>query len=213
MSLAETPHDPRAGKDDKREAIIAIAQETFARKGFAGTSMSEIAARLGGSKGTLYNYFKSKDELFVAVIVEKCRKIESLLNQADIEGGGDLRQTLTNFGEHFLELILSDESIGTYRLATAESPRFPHIGQAIYTSGVQPNHRRLAKFLEHARDLGQLRADANATVAAEHFFDLCTSDIHRRRLWNITQVPTEREIRDSVSNAIDTFMRAFGARA
>src|SRR5262249_42780889 len=155
--------------------------------------------------------FKSKDELFVAVIVEKCRKIEHLLNQADIDGGGDLRQTLANFGEHFLELILSDESIGTYRLATAEAPRFPPIRQAIYTSGVQPNHRRLAKFLAHAQELGQLRADADMTVAAEHFFDLCTSDIHRRRLWNITQEPTEAEIRENIANALDTFMRAFGA--
>jgi TetR/AcrR family transcriptional repressor of mexJK operon len=211
MTPVEVLNDPRTGKDDKREAIIAIAQEMFARKGFAGTSMSEIAAKLGGSKGTLYNYFKSKDELFVAVIVEKCRKIESLLNQADIEGGGDLRQTLTNFGEHFLELILNDESIGTYRLATAESPRFPHIGQAIYTSGVQPNHRRLARFLEHAQELGQLRADADVSVAAEQFFDLCNSDIHRRRLWNIAQQPTPEEIRKNTEHAVDTFMRAFGS--
>jgi AcrR family transcriptional regulator len=202
---------PKAGKDDRRDAIIAIAREAFAADGYAGTSMSSIAARLGGSKGTLYSYFKSKEELFIAVVQRKCQKILGMLNAAEIESGGDLRATLTNFGEHFLELILSDESIATFRLATAECARFPEIGRAIYNSGVRQNFRRMAEFLSHAREQGQLRSDADMEVAAEQFLDLCTAGIHRRRLWNITSAATPGEIRTNVANAVSTFMRAFGA--
>jgi hypothetical protein len=48
-------------------------------------------------------------------------------------------------------------------------------------------------------------------VAAEHFLDLCTAGIHRRRLWNISGTPTPKEIRTNIANAVSTFMRAFGA--
>ena len=51
-----------------RQLLIDVAREFFTERGYAGTSMSLIATRVGGSKGTLYNYFKSKEELFVAVI-------------------------------------------------------------------------------------------------------------------------------------------------
>ena len=68
--LASTD-SPRS--DAKRRAIIAVAREAFLARGYAATSMSEIAANLGGSKGTLYNYFRSKEELFGAFMVETCQ--------------------------------------------------------------------------------------------------------------------------------------------
>lgn len=208
--LIETGEAPKTGKDDRRDAIIAVAREAFAADGYAGTSMSSIAARLGGSKGTLYSYFKSKEELFIAVVQKKCAKILGMLNAAEIESGGDLRATLTNFGEHFVELILSDDSVATFRLATAECGRFPEIGRAIYNSGVRENHRRMEEFLAHAREQGQLRSDADVEVAAEQFLDLCLAGLHRKRLWNVIGSPTERDIRTNVANAVTTFMRAFG---
>jgi AcrR family transcriptional regulator len=210
MGAMESEICARAGKDDRRDAIIAIAQEVFAANGYAGTSMSLIAARLGGSKGTLYNYFKSKEELFVAVIERKCALIQQMLNDAAMESGGDLRGTLTNFGEHFVELLLSDESIETFRLATAEAARFPEIGRAIYQSGVRQSLRRTADFLERAKQAGQLQADTDVMVAAEQFHELCMAGVHRRRLWNVAK-PTAVEIRTNVANAVSTFMRAFGA--
>ena len=48
-------------------------------QGFAATSMSAIATRLGGSKGTLYNYFKSKEELFGAVVSRECAGLAASL--------------------------------------------------------------------------------------------------------------------------------------
>jgi len=209
--LAAGTHQARSAKDERRDAIISIGEESFVQNGFAGTSMSAIAARLGGSKGTLYNYFKSKEEFFIAVIEKKCAQIQSILTETEIESGADFRSALAKIGERFLELLLTDESISTHRLATAESERFPAIGRAIYESGVQPNQRRMRAFLEHAKIEGQLRSDADTAVAAEQFFDLCLSGVHRRRLWNVTRQPSKHEIRTTVANAVSTFMRAFGA--
>ncbi len=52
--------------------ILDAAAEVFLEEGFAAASMSAIAARVGGSKGTLYNYFRSKEELFEAYIQRHC---------------------------------------------------------------------------------------------------------------------------------------------
>src|SRR5262250_1044715 len=159
-----TSEPVKSAKDDRRDAIVAIAHTTFIENGYSGTSMSAIAARLGGSKGTLYNYFKSKEELFVAVVERKCAQILGMMSEAEIKSGGDLRATLADFGEHFLALVLNDENIAMFKLAVSESDRFPEIGQAIYNSGISQNLGRMTEFLRHAKDNGQLRSDADAAV-------------------------------------------------
>src|SRR3546814_15841215 len=58
-------HDKRG---ERRSAIVAIAQQAFSEQGFGGTSMSAIAARMGGSKATLWAYFPSKKDLFAAAL-------------------------------------------------------------------------------------------------------------------------------------------------
>ena len=66
------PAKSRLDRDARREAILDVAQDVFLEEGFAAGSMSTIAGRLGGSKGTLYNYFRNKDELFEAFVQRRC---------------------------------------------------------------------------------------------------------------------------------------------
>ena len=54
-------------KEEKKNRIIRAATQVFAQKGFAGTVMSDIAVQAGLGKGTLYEYFDSKEDLFFAV--------------------------------------------------------------------------------------------------------------------------------------------------
>ena len=61
------PRWQRRSEDRPRE-ICAAALEVFAEKGFAAAKLDEIARRAGVSKGTLYLYFKDKEELFRAVV-------------------------------------------------------------------------------------------------------------------------------------------------
>ena len=68
----------------------------------------------------------------------------------------------------------------------------------------------MAELLEHAKEAGQFRSDADVSVAAEQFTELCLAGIHRRRILNVTPCPTREEIRANVANAVSTFMRAYG---
>ena len=200
-------HGKEERRDDRRAAILDIAHAAFLADGYAATSMSTIAAKVGGSKATLYNYFSSKEELFDAVISNRCEQLQSMLYDAQIEGG-DLRSALQTFGERFLKLLLEEESIATYRLVMAECGRFPEIGRTMYNRGKKQGRARLAEYLDQAVAAGELR-DCDPILMAGYFFDLCMSGVHLRRLWNVEE-PTDEDVRANIARAVAIFFVAFG---
>jgi TetR/AcrR family transcriptional regulator, mexJK operon transcriptional repressor len=211
-TVMEAPILPKHGKDDRKDdrraAIIDIAREAFLADGYAATSMSTIAARVGGSKATLYNHFSSKEELFAAVVSKKCEQMESLLYAAQVESG-DFRSALQNFGEHFIALVLEEESVATYRMVMAESARFPELGRTFYDTGMKQGRARLAEYFEQATAEGILRR-CDSALMANYFFDLCMSGIHIRKLWNVQPPLSGENIRDNVERAIAIFLAVFG---
>lgn len=66
-----------ASTGNRREAIIAAAQEAFDAHGYAATTIDEVAAKAGISKGNVYNYFRSKEELFEQVFVAVVAGLET----------------------------------------------------------------------------------------------------------------------------------------
>ena len=208
--MLEQANPTKAGKDERRDAIVAVAKEVFAVNGYAGTSMSHVAARVGGSKATLYSYFKSKEELFAAV-VEEMRK-----DRQAVERCADRQRRRSKSGDHpfrgALRRAYSERRVGrNFPVGHSRGRAFPEIGQTIYNSGIRQNQRRIADFLEQAKDAGQLRSDTDVLSAAEQFTDLCLSGIHRRCLWNVPPPPGDDEIRANVARAVETFMRAYAA--
>ena len=118
----------RVKTDAKRRAILAAAGEAFREQGFAGTSMSAVARRIGGSKATLYRYFSSKEALFVAVM------FEAVLEHAEavfdtLRPSGDLRRTLERFGASLLALTLSEEALSVRRNSIAAGARSSGLGR------------------------------------------------------------------------------------
>lgn len=191
----------------KRETILAIAKNAFLTDGYADTSMSSIAARLGGSKGTLYNYFASKEELFSAVMRDHCSTVGHLMDHLTV-GDGGFEARLRRFGEGYLTLILTDEFLAIYRLVTAEAARFPEITAAFFEAGPNARKAELAQFFAQAMERGELRR-ADPQLAARQFFDLCRSDLHRLRLWAAIPPPTPAQISQAVSEASDAIMRLY----
>src|ERR1700759_1710691 len=121
MELTKT----RLDRDARRELILDVAQEVFLEEGFAGASMSAIAARLGGSKGTLYNYFESKEELLEAFVREQCTSFwETVFSCAG--DAAPVRELLTNVGEAFLRQLDRDV-IRFVRVLIGEAARIPEL--------------------------------------------------------------------------------------
>src|SRR5580693_3156847 len=139
----------RTGKDEKRAAILEVALEVFLAEGYAAASMSEISSRVGGSKATLYNYFPSKEDLFAAAVTARCEQWQAIIDEVEAEGG-ELRLALERLGARFLDLILADEAVATYRLVIAEAGRFPELGRIFYEAGPVRGSENIARFLVQA---------------------------------------------------------------
>ena len=208
MSSSPNAARVKPERDEKREHILKEAYAAFLSEGYAATSMSSIAVRVGGSKATLYNYFSSKEELFAAVIDEKCRDFQGMFLEMDVETA-DFGKVLTQLGERMLHMMLRDDSIATFRLITAESSRFPELGRAFYQSGRQKGKQMLADFFARAQRAGKLRL-GNPRDMAVLFIEACKGELVLLKAWNVNPRPSEKEIKATIATAVTVFLAAYG---
>ena len=199
----------RLDRDVRREAILEAAKEVFMEVGFAAASMSMIAARVGGSKGTLYNYFKSKEELFEAYIRSHCAwQFEAIM--ADfLMPGEDIRTVLLKLGRNLLTVGLSEIGLRNLILVVSEAHRAPEIGRAFYEAGPRTGAKRAAEGIAQAIADGRLRP-CDPLEAAHQFVGLCQNRMLKACLCNAMDRPSAEEIEKEVAAAVETFMAAFG---
>ena len=195
-------------RDERRDGILDVGRDCFLVDGYAATSMSSIATRLGGSKGTLYNYFKSKEELFEAVMQRQCGALAETLFDVTDDGEAP-RERLEHFASAFLKLLLTPESLGMHRVVVGESGRFPELGRMFYDMGPKVILTKIASYLSDLMDQGVMRR-ADPLVAAQQFKDLTISGVLQPRTWGVISGDmTDAEVEDQVNNAVDTFLRAY----
>jgi AcrR family transcriptional regulator len=200
---------PRLDRDARREAILDVASDVFLEEGYANASMSTIAARVGGSKGTLYNYFKNKEQLFAAYVVRHCAWQRDAMFGIESELG-DIREALIKVGRIYLSTVLSDFSIANFRVIVAEAQRTPEIGLAFYEAGPKSGTQLLGATLQRAVDGGQLKID-DPVHAAHQFIGLCQNRMLKARLCNAMSEPTSEEIDREVLPAVNVFLAAYGS--
>jgi AcrR family transcriptional regulator len=197
-----------ARREDRRDHILDVAQDCFLAEGYGATSMSTIAARLGGSKGTLYNYFKSKEELFDAFVRRSCARLACKLFDLASDESGDARERLVRLAQGFLTFLLSSDAMAVHRLVVGEGERFPELGRVFYTAGPSVVIGRIAELFAGMMDRGMLRR-ADPEVAAHQFKDLAISGVYQLRLWGVIGDPAPAEIAVRAETAVDTFLRAY----
>jgi AcrR family transcriptional regulator len=206
MQLTKTKLD----RDQRRELILDVAQGVFLEEGFANASMSTIAARLGGSKGTLYNYFKSKDELFNAYVERRCLWQDEIF-AAPLQHETP-EETLRRIAGAYLTRVLTDFNLRNFRLIAAEAERSPEIGRIFYDAGPRKGVERVAELLEGMAKQGHLDL-GDPEHAAHAFLGMTQNRYFKARLCNAIPELTRRQIEDEAAQAARTFLRAFGKRA
>jgi AcrR family transcriptional regulator len=199
----------RVRTEAKRSDIVDIAATVFLEQGFARASMSEIAARLGGSKTTLYGYFRSKEELFVEVVVaEALKELLPAFEEID-ENAADLRDALVPVGEKLVTFLLTPDAIAAHRMVMSEAGR-SNIGQLYYSNGRQRGLGYLAAFLERASKIGKIRP-CDFTIAATHLVALIESELLPPVYFGLARpAPSRLEVRQSVERAVEVFLSAYG---
>ena len=205
-SMMERNEAPAGGK---AESILTAAKRTFLAGGFGAVSMDTIAREAGVSKATVYAHFAGKEELFGAVIGRECERYLASFAVGELDPR-DVRASLTVLGRRFLELVLSPDGIALHRIISAEVTRFPMLGEVFWRAGPERQRVQIEAFLQSAAALGTLSFD-DTRLAAEQFLSLIRGEIQLRHLLRLEADADEPSIRDVVSGAVDTFVRAFAA--
>jgi AcrR family transcriptional regulator len=202
---------PAAGEDPaKREQILEGAHRVFMDMGYDASSMNDIAREAGVSKGTLYVYFKNKEDLFAAMVQRRKSRVFEKLQEA--LGDKPLIEGLHAFGITFAGYILSDEAVQAQRIVIGLLERMPDVTSSFFKVG--PNHGPmiLADFLKKQVDAGHLTPLGDAVFAARQFGDLCLAGLYRQRLFcELQAAPTAEMIEQNVATAIRMFLAIHGA--
>lgn len=198
----------------RREAIIDAAASVFLEMGYERTSMNEVTKRMGGSKATIYSYFPSKEDLFIAVVNRHATShladaVSELATYNEREV--DLRDILVRFGERMLMVLINDNTaLDVYRMVVAESGR-SNIGMMFYESGPRECLQTIATLMTFAMERGQLRA-ADPEIAALQLTALLTAETEIRLYQQSPEPLSAENIHLMVSRAVDTFMLGMAQR-
>lgn len=207
-NLAAPPCGRReASRRTRREAILDVAAQSFLEQGYAATTMSAIAAALGGSKGTLWSYFPQKEELFAAVLDRMIdafqQELVPILNSTD-----PVETALAKFCRHFLYKVTQAESLALHRLVVGEANRFPEIGRIFYARGPGRTRDQLGGYLVDAMERGLLRRD-DPQVAAMQLIGLCMSGCHMQLIMGVIDKVPDSMLEQDCHRALAMFLRAY----
>lgn len=201
----------RVRTDAKREAILEVASAVFMEFGFERTSMAEVAARVGGSKATLYGYFASKEDLFLEVGMRAAQRHFDPIFENLQHDTADLGQALRRFGERVLAVLCNPQSLAAMRMMVAQVGR-SEIAKRYYDEGPRQGEEKLAGYLQAAMDAGRMRR-ADPQVAALHLLGLLDAETVRRSLFEAIGVLSRAQIRQAVDRAVAVFLAAYGPAA
>lgn len=207
MPAARTNESRRA---DRLSAIIDAATSVFVERGFAGTTMDDVAAAARASKQTLYQRFGDKVGLFEAVIESRIADAEAGTH-TDLDAlhdTDDLENDLRRFARQHLRDVLQPHLLHIRRVVIAEADRFPALAQKWFERGPERAHDTLADLFRHLTERGILQAE-QPRAAAEHFNWLVLSIPLHRSLYQPLVRPADDEIDAIADEAVRIFLAAY----
>jgi AcrR family transcriptional regulator len=154
-------------KEARTGEILAAALEVFVERGYAATRLDDVAQRAGVSKGTVYLYFDSKEELFKAVIrsgiVRAIEEAEKLVAGFEGSSADLLRQIYAGWWQNIGGTKLS----GIPKLMISEAQNFPELARFYYEEVIQRGSRLFGRAIQRGMDSGEFRqVDVDYTVRA-----------------------------------------------
>ena len=157
--MVEQPKYQRR-KEDRPQEIADAAFETFAEKGYAGTRIDDVAKRAGVSKGLTYLYFKTKEDLFKAVVRNVVvRRVDSLIGNIEssqLSSEEFIRGPFLSF----MKKVPGSPIAIVIRLLISEGQRHPDLRDYYYDNVVARGLGAISAFVERGVERGEFRREA-----------------------------------------------------
>lgn len=175
-------------KEARPGELLAAALDLFVEKGFAATRVEEVAARAGVSKGTLFLYFQSKEELFKAVVRENIAGRFPEWNDEFEAFEGNTAEMLGFCMNSWWERVGATKVSGLTKLMVSEANNFPDIAAFFQHEVIQPGQALIRRILQRGMDCGEFRqldldyavysvvASMNFLILSKHSLGTCVPD-------------------------------------
>lgn len=209
MASDETGSMPvRAGRpasETKRKAIVDAAVASFFDRGYAATSIEQVAAVADVSKVTVYNQFGDKRGLFTAAVEQECERIRGYFTVPSVPNG-TLRERLTEIGKAMVTFLSRPEMVQFERRIAAETELDPAVGATFLAAGPHRMKEAFAALLTSLTQAGDISVD-DPELAAEQFAAMCKGmgDLERR----FGMARDEQRDTERIDGAVDVFCRAY----
>lgn len=198
-------HSGSSRAERRIEAVRKAATRVFLENGYARTSVDKIVQEAGGSKATIYKYFKNKRELFNAVI----DRIVTHRSQTDIDiDDPNPEKALLDFARRRVDVVFSPEHIALMRLVIAEGPNSPEVAEAYYEHGPAQSYRTLSRYFRIQNERGKLNIK-DPDEAAYHFSALLMHRWYLRKLTGYTRLPSRKEMERNIQSTLEAFMKLY----
>ena len=177
----------RRRSETKRDKIVRSAAKLFLDKGYESASINDIIDAIGGSKGTIYSNFGSKEKLFEAVVEQMCADVTL---QIDTKPGGSSEEQLTRIADSFVAKVLSPDIVRFHRLMTSIGRTFPTAGRLFYNTGPRAAYQIIADWIADQQREGHIRGDEDPHQLAILFHDMLIGD---QQLSWLTSATSDKE--------------------
>jgi TetR/AcrR family transcriptional regulator len=178
LACPGTPKRERR-KDARPRELLDAALALFVEQGFAATKVEDVARRAGVSKGTLFLYFATKEELFKAVVRENIVGQFSEFNVALDSFGGTTETLLRTFMTAWWHRVGATHSAGICKLMVSEGGKFPELADFYRTEVIDPACQIIGRVLTRGVQRGELEARH-----AQHSVYTLLAPILFLMLWN-----------------------------
>ena len=181
MTIPPVLAESRRRKEARPAELMTSALALFVEKGFAATRLDDVARRAGVSKGTVYLYFSSKDDLFKAVIREGIMpllgEVQDMVTQHNGDSGSLLREILYAWWR----MIGGTELAGVPKLMISEAQNFPEVAQFYFDNVIVPGRALVANVLERGMVSGEFRR-----LPVESAVDVIFSPLMMMVIWRFS---------------------------
>mgnify|MGYP003342412284 FL=1 len=157
-ALASPNHRRERRKQERPGELLQAALQLFVEKGFAATRVEEVALRAGVSKGTLFLYYDSKEDLFKAVIQAHLSEHFSAWDQEYELFEGSTPDLLRYGIQSWWERIGSTLAGGLTKLVLSESRNFPEVAAYYREQVMRPGQALMQRILQRGIDRGEFQA-------------------------------------------------------
>ncbi len=195
------------GQDEKTEAIVMAARKMFLARGFDGASMDQIALTAGVSKRTVYNRFRSKEELFGAAITETCRSFLPV-NVSEIELTLPPDELVRALSRQFVKGVLEPEALSLRRIAAFEAGRNPAIGKMYLDRGAKWMVAQCAPILARLAKRGFVKID-DPVDAIWRLGALITEPLYTRVLLGEAPADMDAAIDAQIESGVEAFKKIY----